>query len=102
MFKKGTGPSSRATCTTVVRYHSTEHTLETGFLDPARDAGLAEAAREAGFALFDAGFTDALEAGLADALEAGFATALEAGLVEAGLALEAGLAYRRCKNANIG
>jgi len=66
-------------------------TLDSGFLDPEREGGLAEAARDAGLdAALEAGFTDALEAGLTEAFEAGFAAALEAGL-EAGFALEAGL-----------
>lgn len=75
----------------------TRLTLETGFLDPAREAGLvvdgglAEAAR-------DAGLAEALDAGFSAALDAGFST-FDAGLsalavaLEAGLALDAGLAY---------
>ena len=68
-------------------------TLDAGFFDPAREAGFAEAV-DAGLAAFEAGFAvAALDAGLAEALEAGFAAAvLDAGLVDAGLALEAGLA----------
>lgn len=72
-------------------------TLETGFLDPALDAGFftVEAgfadARDDGLAAFDVGFSDVvleagLEAGLvADALDSGGAAAFEAGL-ESGLA----------------
>lgn len=55
-------------------------TLEAGFLDPARDAGL-EGFLEAGLAeAFDDGLADAFDDGLSAALEVGLAAALEDGL----------------------
>jgi hypothetical protein len=48
-------------------------TLDTGFLEPALEAGLTEA--------LEAGLADAFEAGLAAALDAGLEAALDAGLV---------------------
>jgi hypothetical protein len=48
-------------------------TLDTGFLEPALEAGLTEA--------LEAGLADAFEAGLAAALDVGLEAALDAGLV---------------------
>jgi len=72
-----------------------KHTFDAGILETALDAGFVEPAREAGLAALDAGldtgFAEVLEVGLAAALEAGF----ETGDVELGLALEAGFVCRR-------
>ncbi len=57
------------------------HTLDIGFLDPARDEGFAD---------------PALEADLAVTFEVGLAAAAEAGFDEASLAFDAGLAYIDC------
>lgn len=73
------------------------HTFEVGFLEPARDVGLASSAFEAGLAL-EAGFAAAAAAaeGGLDAFDAGFAFdsgfALDSGFAfDSGLAFEVGL-----------
>ncbi len=57
------------------------HTLDIGFLDPARDEGFAD---------------PALEADLAVTFEVGLAAAAEGGFDEVSLAFDAGLAYIDC------
>lgn len=68
-------------------------TFDTGFLDPALEAGLAEAAREAGFDTLDAGLAAVLDAGFTETLEAGLAAASDTGLEAGALVFDAGLAY---------
>jgi len=68
-------------------------TLDTGFLDPALEVGLVEAAREAGLETLDAGLAAVLETGLAEATETGLAAAWDAGLEEGALAFDAGLTF---------
>jgi len=83
----------------VMREKNKKHTFDAGTLEAALDVGFLEPAREAGLAALDAGLDAGLDTGFAEALEDGLAATLEVGFrmeeVEVGLAFEAGLAYRR-------